>query len=210
MMVSARNARKTPLPATWNKKPAPSPPPPPPPPCGTDTRSAMPRSTGMPTSTASRSRLRHRRKIRPSSERSIRSHGPTTPRRAVSPAAGAAPPGMGGASTVDIEALPGKFHEQVFQAGPWRVEAGHGNVGQHEGAVHGFRRVLADLRADLAVAGPDVRQPQGFQHARRPPGIGGAHLDPGRAAGPHLLQGALEDQPAGPHHPHMAADLLHL
>src|SRR5215469_15776643 len=182
MMVSARNARKTPLPATWNKKPAPSPPPPPPPPCGTDTRSAMPRSTGMPTSTASRSRLRHRRKIRPSSERSIRSHGRTTPRRAVPPAAGATPPGTGGASTVDIETFPGELHEQVFQAGPWGVEAGHRNVGQYQGAVHRFRRVLADLRADLAVAGLDVRESQRFQHARRPAGIGGANLDPGGAA----------------------------
>src|SRR5215469_14397685 len=160
MMVSARNARKTPLPATWNKKPAPSPPPPPLPPRGTDNRSAMPRSTGMPTSTASRSRLRHRRKIRPSSERSIRSQGRTTPRPAVPPAAGATPPGSGGASTVDIEALPGELHEQVFQAGPWRVEAGHRNIGQHEGAVHSFRRLLADLRADLAIAGPDIVQSQ--------------------------------------------------
>src|SRR5690348_7375625 len=159
MMVSAKNDRKTPLPATWNKKTAAGPPPPPPP-RGTDTRSAMPRSTGMPTSTASRSSLRHRRKIRPSSERSIRSHGPTTPRRAVPPAAGATPPGRGGASTVDIEALPGEFDEEVFQAGPWRVEPGHGNVGQHESSVQDFRRVLTDLRADLAVAGPDVGQPQ--------------------------------------------------
>src|SRR5215467_2615191 len=210
MMVSAKNARKTPLPATWNKKAAPSPPPPPPPPRGTDTRSAMPRSTGMPTSTASRSRLRHRRRIRLSSERNIRSHGRTTPRRAAPPAAGATPPGRGGASTVDIEALPGQLHEQVFQAGPWRVEAGHRNVGQHQGAVHRFRGMLTDLRADRAVAGPDVSQPQRFEHARGPPGIGGPDLDPGRAAGSHLLQGALEDQPAGPHHPDVAADLLHL
>src|SRR5215472_16721825 len=152
MMVSARNARKTPLPATWNRKVAPSPFPPPLPPRGTDTRSALPRSTGIPTSTASRSRLRHRRKIRPSSDRSIRSHGRTTPRRATPPAAGATPPGRGGASTVDIETLPGELHEQVFQAGPWRVEAGHRNVSKHQGAVHRFRRMLADLGADLAVA----------------------------------------------------------
>src|SRR6266851_4788934 len=186
MMVSARKARKTPLPATWNRNAAPSPPPPPPP-RGTDTRSAIPRSTGIPTSTASSSRLRHRRKISPSSERSIRSHGRTTPRRAVPPATGATPgagtpplgagarprpgagapppgacasprPGAGAASAVDIEALSGEFHEQVLQAGPWRVETGHRNLGQYQGAVHRFRRVLADLRADLAVAGPDVRQ----------------------------------------------------
>src|SRR5689334_19956672 len=129
MMVSARNDRKTPLPATWNKKAAPGPPPPPPPPRGTHTRSP--------------------------------------PRRAVPPAASATPPGRGGASTVDIEALPGELHEQVFQAGPRRVEAGHRNAGQHQGAVHRFRRVLADLRADLAVAGPDVRESQRFQHAQR-------------------------------------------
>src|SRR5215471_17539280 len=208
MMVSARNARKTPLPATWNKKAAPSPPPPPLPPRGTDTRSAMPRSTGRPMSTASRSRLRHRRKIRPSSERSIRNHGRTTPCRTGPPATGATPPGRGGASAVDIETLPGELHEQVFQAGPRRIEGGHGNVGQHQGTVHRFRRVLTDLRADLAVAGLDVRQPQRLQHARRPSWVGGPNLDPGRAARPHLLQRALEDQPARPHHPHVAADLL--
>src|SRR5262245_21090496 len=210
MTVSARNARKTPFPATWNRKAAPSPGPPLLSESGTDTRNAMPRSAGMPTSTASRSRLRHRRKIRLSSERSIRSHGRAAPRRAAPPAAGAAPPRRTGASAVDIEALPGELHEQVFQAGPRRVEAGHRNAGQHQSTVQGFRRLLADLRADLTVAGADVCQPQRLQHARRPPGLGGADLDPGRAAGPHLLQGALEDQPAGAHYPDMAADLLHL
>src|SRR5262249_49008848 len=184
MMVSDRNDKNTPLPATWNRKAAPSPFPLLLPPRGTDTRRAIPRSTGMPTSTASRSRLRHRRKIRASSERSIRSHGRTTPRRAVSPAAGAAPPpgrravpppgAAGGAPCAGhMDAPRGGSHERALGGGPRGVEGGHGSVGRPRGAVHGSRRVPADLRADLSVGGLDVGQPQRLQHARRPLGVGG-------------------------------------
>src|SRR5215469_13557524 len=158
MMVSARNARNTPLPATWTTKVAPSPPPPPPPPfgpCGTATRNAIPSRTGIATTTASKPRLRHRRKTSPSSERSSRNHGRTEPRR-TPPAATAPPPGAGATSTVDIEALPGELHEQVLQTGPGRVEPGHGNPGQHQLAADRLRRLVPDLGADLAVAGLDV------------------------------------------------------
>src|SRR5262249_16757168 len=178
MMVSDRNDKNTPLPATWNRKAAPSPFPLLLSPRGTDTRSAIPTSTGRPTSTASRSRLRHRRKIRASSERSIRSHGRTTPRRAVSPAAGAAPPsgmsavpppGAGAASAVDIEALPGEFHEQVLQAGPRRVQAGHGHAGQHQGAVPGFPPLPPRPRPDLSGGRPGFGPPPRPHPAPRPP-----------------------------------------
>ena len=79
MMVSARNDRNTPLPATWVRKAAPGPLPPlsGPPPRGTATRSADPSRTGIATTTASSARLRHRRNISPSSERSSRSQGRT-------------------------------------------------------------------------------------------------------------------------------------
>src|SRR6516225_3857874 len=213
MMVSDRNARNTPLPATWVRKAAPSPPPPPPPPCGTATRSAVPSRMGIATTTASSARLRHRRNTSPSSERSSRNHGRTVPRR-TPPTATVPPPGagaeMGAASAVDIDALPGELHEQVFQAGPWRVEAGHRNPGKDELPAYRLRRVLADLRADLAVAGLDVGQPELGEHVRGLAWIGGAHPNPGGATGAHLVQRALEDQLAGPHHADVAADLFHL
>src|SRR5580704_10608523 len=179
MMVSARNDRNTPLPATWvrNAAPSPFPPPPPFPPRGTATRSAVPSRMGIATTTASRARLRHRRKMSPSSERSSRSHGRTKPRRAALTAS--APPGAGpvtaGASAVDIEALPGEFHEQVLQAGPRRVEAGHGHPGHDQFPADGLRGLLADLRAGLTVAGLDVGQPQLGQHLRCQGGLGGGY-----------------------------------
>src|SRR6266581_5695094 len=168
MMVSARNDRNTPLPATWVRKAAPSPLPPPLfPPCGTATRSADPSRTGIATTTASRARLRHRRNISPSSERSSRSQGRTWPRRAAlavsGPPAGAGP-GMGGASAVDIEALTGEFHEQVLQARPRRVEAGHRHPGHHQFPADRLRGLAADLGADLAVADLDVGKPQLGEH----------------------------------------------
>src|SRR5215469_8646668 len=213
MMVRDRNARNTPLPATWARKAPPSPAPPPPPPCGTASRSAVPSRIGIATTTASRARLRHRRKTSASSDRSSRSHGRTEPRR-TRRASTAPPPGAGAetgaASAVDIETLPGELHEQVLQAGPRRIEPGHGDPGKDQLAADRLRRVLADLGADLAVAGLDVGQPELGEHLAGLVWFGGAHPDPGGAAGAHLLQRALEHQPARSHHAHVAADLLHL
>ena len=73
--VSEAKARNTPLPATWSRKAGPPPSPPPEP----LSFSATPISTGIPASTASRARLRQRPKIRRSSERRNRSHGPAPP-----------------------------------------------------------------------------------------------------------------------------------
>src|SRR5215472_12204909 len=213
MMVRDRNARNTPLPATWARKAPPSPAPPPPPPCGTASRSAVPSRIGIATTTASRARLRHRRKTSASSDRSSRSHGRTEPRR-TRPASSAPPPGAGAetgaASAVDIETLPGELHEQILQAGPRRIESGHGYPGEDQLTADRLRRVLADLGADLAVAGLDVGQPELGEHLAGQVWFGGAHPHTGGTPRAHLLQRALEHQPAGPHHPHVAADLLHL
>src|SRR5215469_8844 len=176
MMVSDRNARNTPLPATWARKAPPSPAPPPSPPRGTATRSAVPSRIGMATTTASRARLRQRRKTSESSERNSRNHGRTEPRR-TPPTATAPPPGAGATSTVDIEALPGELHEQVLQTGPGRVEPGHGNPGQDQLAADRLRRLVPDLGADLAVAGLDVGQPELGEHVRRLARFRGAHPD---------------------------------
>src|SRR5262249_52015024 len=213
MMVSDRNARNTPLPATWARNAAPSPAPLPSlgPPAAS--RSAIPSRIGTATTTASRPRLRHRRKTSASSDRSSRSHGRTEPRRTRAPST-APPPGAGAetgaASAVDIETLPGELHEQVLQAGPRRIESGHGDPGEDELAADRLRRVLADLGADLAVAGLDVGQPELGEHLAGLVWFGGTHAHPGTATGAHLPQRALEHQPAGPHHTHVAADLLHL
>src|SRR5690242_12266146 len=194
MMVSARNDRNTPLPATWVRKAAPGPFPPPPwsPPWGTATRSADPSRIGIATTTASRARLRHRRNISPSSERSSRSHGRTMPRRTARTPPGCTAPGCtgtGATSAVDIEALTRQFHEQVLQARARRTEAGHRYSGQDQFPAQHLRHVVADLRADLAVAGLDVGKPEFGEQFRRLARLGGAHLDPGGAAGPHRLQG---------------------
>src|SRR6266702_4362732 len=193
MSVSAMNARKTPLPATWPKKKEFGPPPP----WGSETRSAIPSSTGSAPSTASKARWRHLRKTRYSSDFSNLHHGqtavpptPAPPRRpppgadlapansvaaraaavsgaavpgaAVSGAAvsGAAVPGAAvpGAvpltagparlpavpftSALDIEPLSGQGHEQILQAGPWGVEAGHRYPGEDELAADAFRRFI--------------------------------------------------------------------
>src|SRR5215469_13339501 len=213
MMVSDRNARNTPLPATWARKAPPSPAPPPSPPRGTASRSAVPSRIGIATTTASRARLRHRRNTSASSDRSNRNHGRTEPRRP-RPASTAPPPGAGAetvaASAVDIETLPGELHEQVLQAGPRRIESGHGDPGKDKLAANRLRRVLADLGADLAVAGLDVGQPELSEHLAGLVWFGGTHPHPGGATSAHLLQRALEHQPAGPHHSDVAADLLHL
>src|SRR5262252_6189357 len=120
---------------------------------------------GIATTTASRARLRHRRNISPSSERSSRSHGRTKPRRAASTPPGCT--GTGATSAVDIEALTGQFHEQVLQAGPWRAEAGHRYPGHDKLPAKHLRHVVADLSADLGVAGLDVGKAQFGEHLCR-------------------------------------------
>src|SRR5262249_8565923 len=156
MMVSDRNARNTPLPATWARNAAPSPAPLPSlgPPAAS--RSAIPSRIGTATTTASRPRLRHRRKTSASSDRSSRSHGRTEPRRTRAPST-APPPGAGAetgaASAVDIETLPGELHEQVLQAGPRRIESGHGDVGQDKFPADLPRPLLPHLPPAPALPG---------------------------------------------------------
>src|SRR5215472_9616702 len=193
MMVMAMNARNTPLPASWSMKEDSGPPPP----RGAASRSAIPSRIGRAASAASSARLRSRRKTRRSSERSRRSQAAAAPGVLASWPAGVASGRAAVASAVDIEPLPGQPDEQVLQVGPRGVQPGNADPCQHE------------LTAD-PVGGLDVLEPEGAEHLRRLLGLRGADHDPAAVQGPHLLQRSLEDQPPGPHHPHVGADLLHL
>ncbi len=117
-------ARNTPLPASWLKNDPTGPlpfGPPPPWECGAASRRAIPISSGNNAVTASSSRFRFRRKTSLSSEQKNLSQARTGPGAVVrepgSPGLVSVAAGSAVSLPVDIEALPGQAHEQLFQAG---------------------------------------------------------------------------------------------
>src|ERR1022692_72293 len=215
--VSSRNRenseRNTPLSAIWPMN-APPPGPPPEPGGGVLIRSTMPRKTGAPASTANMARLRGRRKTIRHSDRKSRSQCLTGAAGVASPAGPAGPAGpadvLTAALLVDIEALTGQPDEQILQAGPDGLQAGHRDSRAHQLGVDPLRRLLAEPGADLAVLDGDLGQPQAGQPLGGRASLDGPNQDPRLAAAAQVGQRALEHEFAGAHHPDVRADLLHL
>src|ERR1022692_1824571 len=167
----AKSDRKTPFPAICpTKTPAPGPPDPG---VGVLIQSTRPRKTGAAASTASMARFRGRRKTFLSSERKNRSQCRT--------GAEPGPAAVCGTSVtlaVDIEAFSGQLDEQVLQAGPHGLQAGHRDSGVDEFGVDLFRRMLAEGRADPPGTDGDVGQPELVEHVGRGGDLGRPDADP--------------------------------
>ena len=69
---------------------------------------------------------------------------------------------------------------------------------------------VPEQRADLVIIRGDLRQLEVGEHLGRQLGLAGLDHDRGRVPVPQFGQRALEDQPAGPHHPDVSAGLLDL
>src|SRR3984957_965697 len=209
-MTRARKDKNTPLPVTSPRKAGA--PPPPPPPVAPDSLSPMPMMIGITATTPSRARLRLRRNTRRSSEPNMRiqARGGAGGEPGEGSASAGVPGVPGVSSAVDIEALPGQADEQVFQAGPHGGQSAHRDARVHQVGAQPLGQEVAQPGGRLALARLGFRQADLDQHVGRGLRVGGLPPDPGLAAAAQFLQAVLEDQPPGPHHAHVRADLLDL